>query len=169
MSTNETAIAYIGLGSNLDEPLVQLAKALQAIAAFPSTELLKISPYYQNPPLGPQDQPDFFNAVAQIKTGLTAHGLLNQLQAVEKNQNRQRLVQWGPRTLDLDLLLFADLVLSTPKLTLPHPGLQTRNFVVYPLYAIAPDLILPCGKSLESLIQDGSLTPLVAYAKPLSY
>jgi len=145
-------LVYIGLGSNLAEPLLQLQRALTALAELPQTSLLASSSFYRSAPMGPQDQPDFVNAVAALATMLSAEDLLDRLQAIETAQGRVRSRHWGPRTLDLDLLLYGDTCLQGPRLTLPHARLAERNFVLYPLAELAPDLILPDGRALSSLL-----------------
>lgn len=144
---------YIALGSNLAQPIQQLNQALQAIAHLPNTQLNRVSSFYQSKPLGPQDQPDYVNAVACITTDFAPLELLEQLQQIEQQQGRIRLRRWGERTLDLDILLYDDLVLQTERLTIPHYDMQNREFVIIPLIEIAPDLILPNGKKLEDLAE----------------
>lgn len=147
-----TVRAYIGLGSNLDDPVQQLHLALASLAKLPHSRLAGCSRYYRSAPLGPQDQPDYINAVAALDTTLEPDPLLDALQAIEAAQGRVRARRWGPRTLDLDLLLYGDEVLVTQRLTVPHPGLGERNFVLYPLYELAPDLVLPDGHVLRDLV-----------------
>lgn len=147
-----TTTAYIGLGSNLEHPRQQVERALQELAQIPDTRLLKTSPLYQSLAVGPGEQPDFINGVALLETELEAHALLDQLQAIENAHERVREVRWGPRTLDLDLLLFGTETINTERLQVPHPYLSQRNFVLYPLANIAPQLALPCGDTLESLL-----------------
>lgn len=145
---------YIGLGSNLKHPLLQIHQALQTLPKLPKTQLLTHSGGYRNPPLGPPDQPDYINAVAILSTRLTPHDLLRHLQAIEQQQGRIRTTQrWGARTLDLDILLYEHYSSQDPLLTLPHPGLYERAFVLGPLCECAPDLILPNGKSVKELFQ----------------
>lgn len=145
--------AYIGLGSNLDNPIYQIKKALQTLKTLPKTQLETQSSLYRSVPLGPQDQPDYINAVAILRTQLTPETLLSQLQELEKQQGRVRTTQrWGPRTLDLDMLLYDRVQSKHPSLTLPHPALQNRAFVLYPLYECEPTLVLPKGKPLHRLI-----------------
>lgn len=144
--------AYVGLGSNLDDPVAQLHRALAALAKLPGTRLVTRSSFYRNPPMGPQAQPDFVNAVAGLLTTLPALDLLAALQAIEDAQGRRRDgPRWGPRTLDLDLLVFGDRQLASEALTLPHPGLAARPFVLVPLHEIAPGLRLPGGTSIGRL------------------
>lgn len=135
---------FIGLGSNLEDPRQQLDEAVRSLRQMPQTRLVRVSSIYQTRPLGPQGQPDYLNAVAQLETGLEAEVLLDHLQAIEAEQGRQRDGQrWGARTLDLDILLYDDLVMKTNRLTIPHVGAHEREFVLYPLNEIAPDLEIP--------------------------
>lgn len=144
--------AYIGLGSNLDDPRRQLGRALEALAALPETRRVSVSSFYRSPPLGPADQPDYLNAVAGLLTRLAPADLLAALQAIETGQGRRRDgPRWGPRTLDLDLLLHGSAQLATPELTLPHPGLRERAFVLVPLAEVAPGLRLPDGAAVARL------------------
>lgn len=147
--------AYVGLGSNLDHPSAQIQQAFQALAGLPASHLVAMSPRYRSAPVGgPADQPDYINAVAALDTALNPYELLAALQAIETRQGRVRLVRWGPRTLDLDVLLYGATVCNDPRLTLPHPRLHERAFVLYPLYDIAPGLILPGqGTLIERLRQ----------------
>ena len=146
-------MAYIGLGSNLDKPAARIAGAIQSIGQIPATTLLCFSSSYRSRPQGPQNQPDYINAVAQVDTRLTAEQLLECLQAIEKQQGRVRTQRWGPRTLDLDLLLFGDIVLRSDTLTVPHPEMHRRAFVLYPLYEIAPDIEIPGQGRIERLLR----------------
>ncbi|GAA5177722.1 MULTISPECIES: 2-amino-4-hydroxy-6-hydroxymethyldihydropteridine diphosphokinase [Halomonadaceae] len=133
---------YIGLGSNLADPVRQVEQAFDELDGLPLTRLAARSPLYRSRPVGPQDQPDFVNAVARIVTRLSPLALLDQLQALEQRHRRVRQRHWGPRTLDLDLLLFADRHWASARLTLPHPALLERAFVMIPLADIAPGLVL---------------------------
>lgn len=145
---------YIGLGSNLAEPLRQLQAALTAIAELPHSHLVATSSFYASDPLGPPDQPRYVNAVAALDTALAPLELLDALQRIEQEQGRVRKAErWGPRTLDLDILLFGDRLLSEARLTVPHYHMHARAFVLYPLAEIAPtDLQLPDGRRLEQLL-----------------
>ncbi|SDM47239.1 2-amino-4-hydroxy-6-hydroxymethyldihydropteridinediphosphokinase [Franzmannia pantelleriensis] len=147
----DTHRAYIGLGSNLDDPLAQVQRALAALDRLPLTQRVAASPCYTSRPVGPQDQPDFVNAVAALDTRLSPLALLDLLQALEQRQRRRRLRHWGPRTLDLDLLLYDDICLATPRLTLPHPHMASRGFVLLPLADIAPAQCLPDGRRVAEL------------------
>jgi len=136
--------AYVALGSNLDDPAAQVQAAFQALEGLPSSRLVTRSRLYRTKPLGPQDQPDFVNAAAGLLTRLEPRGLLQALKQIEVARGRERpIVRWGPRRIDLDLLLFGDLSLSETDIVIPHAGLTRRNFVLYPLRDIAPDLLVP--------------------------
>jgi 2-amino-4-hydroxy-6-hydroxymethyldihydropteridine diphosphokinase len=144
---------YIGLGSNLARPEKQIQAACKSLASLPQTALIKCSSLYQSQPMGPQDQPDYVNAVALIETELSAESLLQQTQLIEAQQGRIRKKnRWGPRTLDLDLLLYGSRQIDSEHLTVPHSGMKQREFVLYPLYEITPDLTLPCGEKLSDLV-----------------
>ena len=151
----KSVTAYIGLGSNLQQPIDQIQRALQHLAKISQTRLLKVSPIYRSAPMGPADQPDYINVVAALATRLSPLALLDALQAIERQQGRVREGErWGPRTLDLDLLLYGDQQIHTDRLTVPHPGLGDRNFVLYPLYDITgDDLLIPGLDTLGHLLQ----------------
>lgn len=150
---NETPVtAYIGLGSNLDNPQHQVGRAIQELGELPGTLDVLSSSLYGSVPMGPQDQPDYVNAVAAITTSLSAHDLLGQLQRLEQLHRRVRERHWGPRTLDLDILLYGQEIIQTDDLIVPHPWMAERNFVLIPLYEIAPDLTLPDNRSLAELV-----------------
>lgn len=152
MAEGTPVTAYIGLGSNLEEPRAQLRRALEALGRLERSELLRSSPFYRSAPMGPADQPDYLNAVAALRTELPPLELLDRLQAIETEQGRRRGAQrWGPRTLDLDLLLYGQERIDSPRLSVPHPGLTERSFVLVPLLDIAPDLVLPDGRALAAL------------------
>ncbi|WP_249975233.1 2-amino-4-hydroxy-6-hydroxymethyldihydropteridine diphosphokinase [Vreelandella olivaria] len=125
--------AYIGLGSNLENPVTQVRQALIELNDLPLGRLVAASSLYATPPVGPQDQPDFINAVAAIETRLSPLALLDQLQALEQRHRRRRLRHWGPRTLDLDLLLYDQQAINHPRLQVPHPEMHERGFVLIPL------------------------------------
>ncbi|HEY6529344.1 MAG TPA: 2-amino-4-hydroxy-6-hydroxymethyldihydropteridine diphosphokinase [Cellvibrionaceae bacterium] len=144
------ARVYVGLGSNLSSPVTQLTQAYLALQQIPHSHKFECSPLYQSRAVGPE-QPDYINACATFVTQLEPLELLDALQAIETAQGRTRTLHWGPRTLDLDLLLYGSLTLNTQRLTLPHAFLQQRNFVVIPLYDLNPDLMLPCGTLIAHL------------------
>jgi len=158
---------YIGLGANLVEPVAQLQAAVTALGQLPETELVQVSRFYSSKPMGPQDQPDYVNAVAALDTRLTPLALLHALQQIELAHGRQRKAErWGPRTLDLDILLFGMQQIDHPELTVPHYGMRLREFVLYPLAELAPDLILPDGVALQSLLQQVPLNGLAPLQPP---
>ncbi len=136
--------AYIGLGSNLGDPVAQIQRAFDLLRDLPRTRLMGRSSLYESAPFGPVEQPNFINAVASIATELNPADLLAQLQNIQRNQGRTAGgVRWGPRILDLDLLLYGDVVIETTDLTVPHPGIAMRNFVLLPLRELSPDLVIP--------------------------
>jgi 2-amino-4-hydroxy-6-hydroxymethyldihydropteridine diphosphokinase len=135
--------AYVGLGSNIDQPVRQLRAALAAMAASAAIEVIVCSSLYRSAPVGFADQPDFVNAVVRVRTDLGPVALLDALLRQEREQGRQRTIANGPRTLDLDLLLFDALRLNDPGLTLPHPRMHERAFVLVPLTEIAPEIEIP--------------------------
>ncbi len=137
-SLADLVTAYIGIGSNLQQPVEQVRQALQHLGQIPHSRMITHSPLYRSAPLGPPDQPDYINAVAVLVTTLPPLALLDALQAIEQQQGRVRGEQrWGPRTLDLDILLYGEQHIVNDRLTIPHPGLGDRNFVLYPLCDIA--------------------------------
>ena len=136
--------AYIGIGSNLQGPAKQIANATDLLANIPRTRLVSVSSKYRSAPFGGVEQPDFVNAVAAVLTRLAPLELLLALQDIEIRQGRERNdTRWGPRVLDLDLLVYSDLEVDEPGLTVPHPGIGERNFVLLPLGEIAPELVIP--------------------------
>lgn len=150
----EPILAYVGLGSNLGQPEEQVKTALTALRDIPETALLKHSTLYRSTPMGPADQPDYINAVAAVATGLTAQRLLANLQEIENRAGRMRgALKWGPRTLDLDLLLYGQRQIDEDTLTVPHPGIRKRPFVLYPLHEIAPDIEVPGLGPLDKLLR----------------
>jgi 2-amino-4-hydroxy-6-hydroxymethyldihydropteridine diphosphokinase len=136
-------LAYIGLGANLGEPRQQLQAALAELAAADEVELVRVSSFYRNPPLGPPDQPWYVNAVAQVRTRLAPEQLLRLLQSIESSLGRVRGEHWGPRVIDLDLLLYGGEIIATAGLTVPHPEMHRRVFVLVPLAEIAPAALHP--------------------------
>lgn len=150
--------AYIGVGSNLDDPRAQVTHAFSRLAELPGTRVVLRSRIYRTKPFGPVEQPDFANAVVGVLTQLGPHALLAGLQAIEAAQGRpERHQKWGPRVIDLDVLVYGRECLSDSGLTIPHPGIVERNFVLYPLSDIAPDLDIPgLGRVVEL---KGRVTP----------
>ena len=152
---------YIGIGSNLDSPRLQVETAIAELRRLPDSNWVKCSPIYRSQPVGPQDQPDYVNAVAAIETETEAEVLLDTLQTIEQRHGRRRDGQrWGARTLDLDILLYGDEHISTDRLQVPHPEMQRRGFVLKPLHDIEPSLMIPGLGSLESLLTRVSTTDL---------
>ena len=148
------ARVYIGLGSNLANPREQLQSAVQAMAQLPETEVAGVSSFYASDSLSP-GQPRYTNAVAALDTGLAPIALLDALQAIEASQGRERKERWGPRTLDLDILLFADQVIDEPRLKVPHYHMHARPFVLYPLAELVPESFqLADQRPLSQLLAD---------------
>ncbi|UCC13620.1 MAG: 2-amino-4-hydroxy-6-hydroxymethyldihydropteridine diphosphokinase [Gammaproteobacteria bacterium] len=153
--------AYVGIGSNLDGPVDRVGRAIEQLDAMTGCRVLDRSPLYRSAPMGPSDQPDFVNAVARLQVTLAPRDLLAELLAIEAAHGRIRGgTRWGPRTLDLDLLIYSNLTIDEPGLEIPHPGLTSRNFVVYPLLRIAPDLVMPDGRKLADIASALSLEGL---------
>ncbi len=141
-------IAYVGIGSNLDAPINQVLTAINELESHSEISLIKVSGVYASKPMGPQDQPDYINAAVKVETQMAPLDLLKQLQELEQKHQRVRLERWGPRTLDLDILMFDQLTSDDPTLTLPHPGAHQRSFVLLPLRDIEPELAIK-NNSLE--------------------
>ena len=137
------SIIFLGLGSNQNNPIEQINQAIAELANLPHTTLLAQSSLYHSQPLGPQDQPDFINAVVKLETELSPMGLLKACQALEQHHGRIKTRHWGERTLDIDILLYGDQLINLPELIIPHPEMMYRAFVLQPLAEIAPELILP--------------------------
>ncbi|WP_133751989.1 2-amino-4-hydroxy-6-hydroxymethyldihydropteridine diphosphokinase [Pseudomonas sp. LP_7_YM] len=144
---------YIGMGSNLAAPAEQLRGALKAMAQLPDSSLSGVSSFYVSDSLLP-GQPRYTNAVAALDTALAPLALLDALQDIENGQGRERLERWGPRTLDLDILLFGDQLIDEPRLKTPHYHMQARAFVLYPLAELAPGITLADGRKLNELLAD---------------
>ena len=148
------ARVFVGLGSNLDNPLKQLNDAVLAIRQLPQTHCHKVSSVYVTSPMGPKDQPDYMNAVVELETTLAVETLLMHLQAIEDEQGRKRDgSRWRARTLDLDILLYSNDCIDTPMLTVPHRGCHERAFVLYPLQELDAELQIPGKGDLASLIK----------------
>ena len=147
-------LAYIALGSNQASPLEQVTHALDAIATIPQSRVVATSSYYRTPPLGPQDQPDYLNAAVALETELSPEALLAHTQRIELEHGRVRKAErWGPRTLDLDIMLFGHETINTERLTVPHYDMKNRGFMLWPLLEVAPALIFPDGTSLRAVLQ----------------
>ncbi|STY63528.1 2-amino-4-hydroxy-6-hydroxymethyldihydropteridinepyrophosphokinase [Mannheimia haemolytica] len=142
---------YIALGSNLDNPLEQLKQAVEKLKKFANE--FEISPFYGSKPVGPQDQPDYVNAVAKFSTDLSPTALLDKLQSIENEQGRVRVRRWGERTLDLDIILYGNQQIQTERLTVPHIEMKNREFVIVPMFDLTPDLVLPTGEKLADIYQ----------------
>lgn len=160
---------FIGLGSNLAEPRQQLRGAVDALARIPETRIAAVSSLYISDPLGPPDQPRYHNAVAALDTSLAPLALLDALQSIELAQGRERKAErWGPRTLDLDILLFGERLIDEPRLTVPHYHLHARPFVLYPLADVAPQALqLADGRRLADLLEACPFEGLERLHEPL--
>jgi len=155
------SICYIGIGSNLGNPVNKARQAIKALSQLEHCSVLTASSLYASKPMGPQAQPDYINAVVEMSTELDPIALLDQLQHIEQHCGRVRKDErWGPRTLDLDILLIDELIIDEPRLTVPHYGMHLREFVLYPLYEIAPKLILPNDVALKNLVDKCPLNGL---------
>ena len=158
--------AYVGIGSNLDDPEAQVEAAFQALARLPRPRLIARSRLYATRPFGPVAQDDFVNAVAGLLTELSGPELLAELRTIETAHGRVRSVRWGPRIIDLDLLVHGQTRLQTEELTLPHPGIVERNFVLYPLADIAPELDIPGQGRVSQLAASVSAEGIRLVAAP---
>ncbi|MGM8516537.1 2-amino-4-hydroxy-6-hydroxymethyldihydropteridine diphosphokinase [Enterobacter asburiae] len=148
-------LAYIAIGSNLASPLEQVNAAVQALGEIPQSKIVAVSSFYRTPPLGPQDQPDYLNAAVVLETALDAETLLDNTQRIELQQGRVRKEErWGPRTLDLDIMLFGHETINTERLTVPHYDMKNRGFMLWPLFEVAPDLIFPDGIPLRTILDN---------------
>ena len=146
------AEAFVGLGANLDNPLQQVRQAILELEAIAHTHVLAVSSLYRSDPVGYADQPDFINAVAKVQTGLSPYELLDALHVIENRHGRRRSVRNAPRTLDLDLLLYGILSVDENALTLPHPRMHERAFVLLPLAEIAPGALVPGCAPVSELL-----------------
>lgn len=144
MTESNTNRAFLAFGGNLGQPLAQFRQARTLLARHPQIDVVAGAPLYRTPAVGgPADQPDYLNSVVEINTGLTATELLRFCQSIENEAGRTRDVHWGPRTLDIDLLFHGDKIIDSPELTLPHPRLHERHFVLLPLNDLAPEFVHP--------------------------
>ncbi len=144
---------FLSLGSNLGDREENLHRALRALTDHPAIRLVQVSRWYETEPVGLTDQPWFLNLVAEIKTGLPPLALLQAIQEMECRLGRVRQVRWGPRTVDIDILLYGNLTLTLPGLQIPHPRMLERAFVLVPLNQLAPDLVLPDGRPLNQVMK----------------
>ncbi|MGG8145617.1 2-amino-4-hydroxy-6-hydroxymethyldihydropteridine diphosphokinase [Klebsiella aerogenes] len=148
-------LVYIAIGSNLASPLEQVNAAIRALADIPDSRVVSISSLYRTPPLGPQDQPDYLNAAVALETSLAPEALLDHTQRIELQQGRVRKAErWGPRTLDLDIMLFGDAIINSERLTVPHYDMKNRGFMLWPLFEIAPQLHFPDGLALRAALEN---------------
>ena len=156
-----TVVAYISVGSNLNNPYQQVKSAIGKLKIADNIYIETISGWYLSDPVGPKNQSRYVNGVIKISTRLSPNQLLKKLHEIEDAHGRIRNVRWGPRTLDLDILLYGSRMMNTKKLTIPHPEMKIRNFVLTPLADIEPDLILPDGSILSSLLENNQLKDVV--------
>lgn len=157
---------FVGLGSNLANPSEQIREAVNAIDSIADCKIDAVSSLYGSKPMGPQDQPDYVNAVLALSTSLAPLKLLDALQTIELASGRERKEErWGPRTLDLDIILFGEQVIENARLTVPHYGMKVREFVLLPLQEIAPELTLPDGDKLSALCNNIDHNGLTKLAK----
>lgn len=155
-------ISYIGVGSNQADPFKQATLAIETLRHLPKSIFCQCSSLYHSAPMGPQDQAGYINAVVEIDTQLSAIELLDALQKIELAQGRVRKDnRWGPRTLDLDIILYGNEIINNSRLTIPHYGMKVREFVLYPLLEIAKDLLLPDGQALSQLAENCNKNGLV--------
>lgn len=159
--STERLTAYIALGSNLDNPLAQVTTAVEEIDRLPGCAVIGQSSWYRTAPVGPAGQSDYINGVIAVATSLPASKLLAALNAIENRHGRVRNERWGARTLDLDILLYGQQVIDTPRLQIPHPRMGERGFVLFPLFELAPNLIIPDGISLAGLLENISSEGIV--------
>ena len=147
-------LCYLGLGSNLNAPKRQLKRALRNLHLLPRTSVVKVSKTYVSRPLGVRSQPVYYNIVVAIQTNLSPHRLLKLTQTIEQKQQRIHKIHWGARTVDIDLLLYGDRTIQSPLLTIPHPQMLKRDFVLVPLLEIAPHVVLPNHDSVASCLNN---------------
>lgn len=179
--SNKNHQVFVGLGSNLDGPETQLRTAVRDLHGIAQTRVLRCSSLYRSAPMGPADQPDYVNAAVSLSTHLDPFALLAQLQEIENRHGRvrpsppqdsstsikqQANLRWGPRTLDLDLLLYDDRVIATETLTIPHPGVHQRDFVLIPLQEIAPQQVIPGRGHVADLVAALPAGDIIAIGEP---
>ena len=152
---------FIGLGANLGDPVAQLTSALSHLASHPDITLQTRSHFYESIPMGPQNQPNYINAVCKVSTNFEPLALLHELQKIEQAHGRERKdIRWGARTLDLDLLIFGDEFIQTDELTIPHYGMRGREFVLVPLFELQPDLIMPDNQPIAKWVSECDISQL---------
>ena len=149
----KTRVAYIGLGSNLEQPYQQIKNAIIALNNLAGTKVNTDSGYFKSKPMGPEDQPDYVNAVVELETVVSVKKLLEYCQLIEKQQDRIKTRFWGERTIDLDILLYADQQIKTQGLCVPHPGICQRDFVYIPLLKINPEIEVPGKGKLNNIVK----------------
>ena len=147
---------YLGLGSNIEDPALQIQNAITALNETSGIKVLMDSGYFKSKPMGPKDQPDYLNAVVEIETDLDAEALLESCQKIEELQGRVKKRHWGERTIDLDILLYADQIITRKDLTIPHPGICSRDFVYMPLLKINPELQVPGKGMLKNIVESAN-------------
>lgn len=146
---------FIGIGSNKNHPYFRIYSVLKQINRLKSTFIVKKSSLYETKPLGPQGQPNFINAVIEIRTNFDPHELLNELQTLERQHNRKKTKKWGPRSIDLDILIYNKIIMDSKDLIIPHPGLEYREFVLIPLYEITGyGYVIPKYGKVSNLIKN---------------
>lgn len=150
-------ISYLSLGSNQGDKKANLEKALDLLKRIPEIQLLKVSSYYETEPWGGVEQDSFINIAVEIETSMNPHELLTKCQEIEYIIGRKRSIHWGPRTIDIDILTYQDQKIKTEKLTIPHPYMEEREFVLAPLREISPDLILPSGLAIQEKEGQGKI------------
>lgn len=148
------ARAYLSLGSNLGDRNAMLEEALARLSSSGRLTVVKRSSVYETEPVGFADQLWFYNLAAEVDTALSPEELLQLTKEVEQEMMRTREIRWGPRTIDIDIVLYEDVKLATDRLTIPHPEMTRRRFVLEPLHEVAPDLVLPDGRRVEQLLED---------------
>jgi len=156
VNAKEAVICYLGLGSNIGDRRANLAEAVQGLAQIPTIEIIKTSSIYETAPVGPQNQPNFFDQVVQAEVSCSARRLLALVQGIEQDMGRVRRRRWGERIIDIDILLYGDGMIHEPDLQVPHPQMLARQFVLVPLAEIAPDLILPDGRRAADAADAGA-------------
>ncbi len=156
MNAKEAVTCYLGLGSNIGDRRANLAEALQHLGQLPAIEIVKTSSIYETAPVGPRDQPDFFNQVVQAEVTCSPRQLLELLQKIEQDMGRVRRRRWGERIIDIDILLYGDETMDEPDFQIPHPQMLARQFVLVPLAEIAPDLVLPDGRRAADAADAGA-------------
>lgn len=167
-SVIKKTVVYVGLGSNLDQPYLQIKNAISALNNLANTKVLRDSGYFKSKPMGPEDQPDYVNAVVEVETTMVATELLRQCQMIEKKQGRIKNRHWGERIIDLDILLYSDQQIKTDDLLVPHPGLCHRDFVYMPLLKLNPEIEIPGKGLLKVIVQFGNEQPAGLISKKLA-